>query len=389
MSFHFSIFLTTTCLVVLCLHYYLWARLIRDTGVPKPWRWGLTVLLSLLGLLLPASIPLGRLLPRPWAGPVTWILYTWLGLAFFLIVLLAAADAAKFLAGLPRMAQGLPPDPERRRFLALLSGGLAALGGFGLSAAGLWGATATALEVKRVRVALSKLPEALQGYRIAQVTDLHVGPLLGRDFVQEVVRRVNALTPDLVVLTGDLVDGTVAQLSDQTGPLQNLRAKDGVFFVTGNHEYYTGDVDEWLAWLSGIGIRPLRNERVLIRGGFELAGTDDYSARRWGHGHGEDIPKALSGRDPDKPVILMAHQPRSFIEAAGLGVDLQLSGHTHGGQIYPFTYVVALFQPYIRGLYRQGPSQLYVSCGTGTWGPPMRLGAPAEITEIELVRSQF
>lgn len=382
--FDFSIFLTTTCLIVLSLHYYLWARLVRDLEVPKPWRLRLTVLLALLGFLLPAGIPLGRTLPRPWAGPVTWALYTWMGLAFFLILLLAVADAAKFLAGLPGRAQGRPPDPDRRRFLALLSGGLAFLGGFGLSAAGIWNATAAALEVKRVRVPLSKLPVGLQGYRIAQITDLHVGPLLGRGFVQEVVRKVNALQPDLVAITGDLVDGTVAQLAEQTAPLKDLRAKDGVFFVTGNHEYYTGDVDEWLAWLSGIGIRPLRNERILIRGGFELAGTDDYSARRWGYGHGEDIPKALSNRDPRKPVILMAHQPRSFSEAAGLGVDLQLSGHTHGGQLYPFTYVVALFQPYLRGLYRRGDSQIYVSCGTGTWGPPMRLGAPAEITEIEL-----
>ncbi len=380
--FHFSIFLTTTCLIVLSLHYYLWARLVRDTGVPKPWRRGLTVLLALLGLLLPAGIPLGRLLPRPWAGPVMFILYAWLGLAFFLILLLAVTDGAKVLAGLPGRIQDRPLDPERRRFLALLSGGFTLWGGLGLSAAGLWGATAAALEVKRVRVALAKLPPALQGYRIAQVTDLHVGPLLGRDFVQEVVRRVNALEPDLVAITGDLVDGTVAQLSDQIAPLKDLHAKDGVFFVTGNHEYYTGDVDEWLAWLSGIGIRPLRNERVLIRDGFELAGTDDYNAR--GRGHRQDIPKALSGRKPDKPVVLMAHQPRSFIEAAGLGVDLQISGHTHGGQIYPFTYVVALFQPYLKGLYRQGGSQLYVSCGTGTWGPPMRLGAPAEITQMEL-----
>lgn len=196
---------------------------------------------------------------------------------------------------------------------------------------------------------------------------------------------MNALEPDLIAITGDLVDGTVAQLQEQTAPFKGLRAKDGVFFVTGNHEYYTGDVDEWLSWLSAAGIRPLRNERVVIRDGFELAGTDDRTAR--GPGHGEDIPNALRGRDPRKPLILMAHQPKSFFQAAELGADLQLSGHTHGGQIYPFTYLVALFQPYVAGLYQRGDSQIYVSRGTGTWGPPMRLGAPAEITEIELWRS--
>jgi uncharacterized protein len=165
-----------------------------------------------------------------------------------------------------------------------------------------------------------------------------------------------------------------------------LKAKDGVFFVTGNHEYYTDDVDGWLAWLSGIGIRPLRNERVTIRKGFDLAGTDDFNAH--GKGHGQNIPQALANRKTDKPVILLAHQPRSFFEAERLGVDFQLSGHTHGGQLFPFSFIVSLVQPYIAGLYRKGNSQIYVSRGTGYWGPPMRLGSPAEITEITLTQAQ-
>jgi predicted MPP superfamily phosphohydrolase len=315
-----------------------------------------------------------------------WVVYIWLGIAFFLNALLVLSDFVKLLTvTLPLKAMDRPLDPDRRRFLALLSAGLVLLADGALSVVGLFGATAAAIQVKKVRVALAKLPAALKGYRIVQITDVHVGPTLGRDFLEEVVRKVNSLEPDLVAITGDLVDGTVGQLQDQTAPLRDLRAKDGVFFVTGNHEYYTGDVDEWLAWLKGIGIQPLRNEKVLIRDGFELAGSDDYSAH--GGDHRQDIPKALQGRNPEKPVVLMAHQPRSFEEAASLGVDLQLSGHTHGGQIYPFNYVVALFQPYLRGLYQKGPSQIYVSCGTGTWGPPMRLGTPAEITEIELDRA--
>jgi uncharacterized protein len=383
---HLSYFLTFTCLILFLLHYYIWARLIRDTGLTGHWRLGLTLLLVFFALMIPLGLFFSRFAPRSVAGPVMGLVYTWLGMAFFLNVLLALSDLIRLLAvTLPGKFLGKPADPERRRFLALLSGGLVLLADFGVSAIGLFGATAAALQVKRVRVPLSQLPQALEGYRIAQISDVHVGPTLGRGFVEEVVRRVNALQPDLVAITGDLVDGTLAQLEEQTAPLKDLRAKDGVFFVTGNHEYYTGDVDEWLAWLSSIGIRPLRNERVLIRDGFELAGTDDYSAR--GPGQGQDIPKALQGRDPRKPVLLMAHQPRSFFQASELGVDLQLSGHTHGGQIYPFTYIVALFQPYIAGLYQKGQSQIYVSRGTGTWGPPMRLGAPAEITEIELTRS--
>jgi len=382
---HLSTFLTFTCSILFCLHYYIWARLIRDMGLAAPWRGRLTVLLALLGFLIPLGLFSSRFAPRPVAGPVMDVVYTWLGMAFFLTVLLALADLVKLLVViLPGKVLGKPLDPDRRRFLALLSGGLVLLGDAGVSAAGLLGATAGALQVKKVRVALRKLPAALEGYRIVQISDVHVGPILGRDFVEAVVERVNGLQPDLIAITGDLVDGTVAQLEEQTAPLKALRAKDGAFFTTGNHEYYTGDVDEWLSWLSAAGIRPLRNERVLIRGGFELAGTDDRTAR--GPGHGEDIPKALQGRDPGKPLVLMAHQPKSFFQAAELGVDLQLSGHTHGGQIYPFTYLVALFQPYVAGLYQRGDSQIYVSRGTGTWGPPMRLGAPAEITEIELVR---
>ena len=380
---HLSYFLTFTCFILFCLHCYIWARLIRDTGLQNPWRRRLTVLLTLLGLMIPLGLFFSRFAPRPVASPVMAVVYTWLGMAFFLTVLLALTDLVKLLAvTIPGMAQGRPPDPDRRRFLALLSGGLVLLGDVGVSAVGLFGATAGALQVKKVRVTLRKLPAALEGYRIVQISDVHVGPTLGRDFVEEMVRKVNALEPDLIAITGDLVDGTVGQLKEQTEPLRDLRARDGAFFVTGNHEYYTGDVDEWLAWLSAAGIRPLRNERVLIREGFELAGTDDRTAR--GLGHGEDIPKALQGRDPDKPLVLMAHQPKSFFQAAQLGVDLQLSGHTHGGQIYPFTYLVALFQPYVAGLYQKGNSQIYVSRGTGTWGPPMRLGAPAEITEIKL-----
>jgi predicted MPP superfamily phosphohydrolase len=315
-----------------------------------------------------------------------WVVYTWLGMVFFLNVLLFSADLIKLLAvRLPLALQGKPLDPDRRRFLALLSGGLVLLGDFGLSGLSFFNATAAALKVKKVQIALEKWPAALQGYRIVQITDIHLGPTIGRDFLEEVVRQVNALQPDLVAITGDLVDNSLAQIRDQAEPLMNLQAKDGIYFVTGNHEYYISDVDEWLAWLTSIGIRPLRNERVAIQGGFDLAGTDDFMAR--GPGHRQDIPKALKGRDTSRPVILMAHQPRSFYEAAGSGVDLQLSGHTHGGQIYPFNYVVGLFQPYIRGLYREGSSQLYVSCGTGYWGPPMRLGAPAEITNIEFSTS--
>jgi predicted MPP superfamily phosphohydrolase len=189
----------------------------------------------------------------------------------------------------------------------------------------------------------------------------------------------------MVVITGDLVDGSVAELEPHVEPLKRLRAKDGVYFVTGNHEYYSG-ANAWIAHLESLGIRVLRNERVPIRGehGFDLAGVDDWTAHQFGGEHGMNLEKALSGRDPDRAVVLLAHQPKAIVEAGARGVDLQLSGHTHGGQLFPFNFLVGLQQPYVAGLHDHGATKIYVSRGTGYWGPPMRVGAPAEITRIEL-----
>lgn len=382
---HISLFLLISCSVLFGLHFYIWVRLVRDTGLKDPWRLAATVTLVLLGLLIPAGLIFAHAPFRYAVPPLLWVIYTWLGASFFCAVLLAVTDLLRLLTvTLPLAVRGKPFNAERRQFLAVLTGGAVLLADLGLSLVSLWNATAEAVQVKRVRVSLSKLPRALEGYRIVQISDVHVGATITGDFVRTVVEKMNELKPDLIAITGDLVDGTVAQIGTQLRSLGDLKAKDGLYFVTGNHEYYTGDVDEWLAWLKGIGIRPLRNERVAIRGGFDLAGTDDLSAR--GKGHGQNIPQALAGRKNNRPVILLAHQPKSFFEAESRGVDLQLSGHTHGGQLFPFNYIVSLFQPYMAGLYRKGNSQLYVSRGTGYWGPPMRLGFPAEITEITLSR---
>jgi predicted MPP superfamily phosphohydrolase len=175
-------------------------------------------------------------------------------------------------------------------------------------------------------------------------------------------------------------------------PLAGLRARHGAYFVTGNHEYYSrSGAHSWMDELERMGLRVLRNQRVAIGSGtesFDLAGVPDHGAIRFpDDGPAEDIAGALAGRDPSRAVVLLAHQPIAIHQAASLGVDLQLSGHTHGGQIWPWGALVRLQQPFIRGLHRIGESQLYVSCGTGFWGPPMRLGAPAEITEI-ILRTQ-
>jgi predicted MPP superfamily phosphohydrolase len=277
------------------------------------------------------------------------------------------------------------PDPSRRYVLNRM---LAA--GTSIAAAGIagWGVKSALSEVavRKLAVPLAKLPPSMAGLTVVQITDVHIGPTLGHDWLARVVAKINALSPDVVVITGDLVDGSVDDLRAHVAPLADLRAKHGVFFVTGNHEYYSG-VDSWLSELARLGIRALRNERVEIKQGdvaIDLAGVDDWSAHSFGHGHGADLPRALEGRDPSRALILLAHQPRQIVEAAKLGVGLQLSGHTHGGQIFPWNFMVRLQQPYVAGLHRHEGTLVYVSRGTGYWGPPMRVGIPAEITHFTL-----
>jgi uncharacterized protein len=198
---------------------------------------------------------------------------------------------------------------------------------------------------------------------------------------------VNSLAPDLIAVTGDLVDGAVDKIGNDVAPFGELRAEHGVFFVTGNHDFYSG-VDGWLAKLRALGFRALRNQRVAIGGdaGFDLAGVDDHRGD-WSKGSTEDVGAAVAGRDSQRALILLAHDPTTFLKAAQAGVDLQLSGHTHGGQIWPFGLLVRAVMPFVAGLYRRGASTLYVSRGCGFWGPPMRLLAPSEITEIVIRRA--
>jgi hypothetical protein len=310
----------------------------------------------------------------------------WLGLLLFLTLAVGVADLVRGLWQVSRAwSDPEPLLPERRQAIARLLAGSAALVAGSL---GLWSLRSglARVTIKRVEVSLARLPAALSGTRIVQLSDVHVGPTIHRSFIETIVAQCNALAPDLVVITGDLVDGTVEELREHVAPLAGLRTKYGVFFVTGNHEYYSGAAD-WCSELERLGLRVLRNERVSIGSevaSFDLAGVDDHSAKRFGGGHGEDLPKALHGRDLSRELVLLAHQPRTIFEAQDHGVGLQLSGHTHGGQLWPWTYLVRLQQPVVAGLARFGNSLVYVSRGTGYWGPPMRLGAPSEIAELTL-----
>ncbi len=242
--------------------------------------------------------------------------------------------------------------------------------------------------VRTVEVPIAGLPAALQGFTIAQITDVHVGPTVKAGYVQAIVERVNALQADVVAITGDLVDGRVADLRHDVAPLATLQARHGRFFVTGNHEYYSG-AREWTQHLRTLGLQVLDNRHVVLRqggAGLVLAGVTDVSAHHFDPAQRSDPQRAIAGAPADAAVrVLLAHQPRSAEAAAAAGFDLQLSGHTHGGQIWPFHFFVPLQQPFTAGLHRLQQLWVYTSRGTGYWGPPLRLGAPSEITRLRLV----
>jgi predicted MPP superfamily phosphohydrolase len=323
------------------------------------------------------------------------VAFGWLGLSFYLLLLLAAWDllrAGSYLYGFarrgapPSAAEPAPGAETRRVFVArsVATGVLAAtggIGGIGVRSA-LWDITAP-----QTGVALARFPRALDGFKLALLSDLHIGPLLDGRFLEQLVAETNRQRPDLIVLCGDLVDGKVHEIGAQLAPLARLRAPHGVYFVTGNHEYYSG-VEDWLPYLQRLGVRVLLNERVSIGQAavsFDLAGVPDFRAGHMGR-EAPDLARTLRGRDPERELVVLAHQPVEIANSGALGAGLQLSGHTHGGQLYPFGALTSLVQPYIAGLHRHEDTntQIYVSCGSGFWGPPMRVLAPAEIAVLHL-----
>lgn len=362
--------------------------MIRDPGLAPPVARALTIALVGLYLSIPATLLLGRSLGTGPARPLVWIAFVWMGMTFILLVTLALTDLARGLLTVATRlaAEPVPADPGRRVVLARMFAGGATAVAASLGLVALRSGLAR-VALREVHVRLDRLPSELDGTTIVQLTDIHIGPTLKRDFLEHVVERANAANPDVIAITGDLVDGSVERLGPLLAPLARLRARHGVYFVTGNHEYYSG-ADAWCAELTRLGIRVLRNERVSIGAGdvsFDLAGIDDHDSRHFGNGHGPDIARAVAGRDPSRELVLLAHQPRAVFDAQEHGVGLQLSGHTHGGQIWPWNFLVRLQQPVVSGLARFGKTLVYVSNGTGYWGPPMRLFAPAEITKIVLL----
>jgi uncharacterized protein len=373
------------------MHVYVWHRLIKDTTARGFTRWILTAVLVALMTLLFATLILPRVFGMPRSSWFAWPGYIWFGLLVYLFLALLVLEPVRLaLRGWTKRrpapaTEPREPQPMDRRMFLARSGAVAA----GAASVGLVGVgMASALgppDLLRLPVRLRRLDPAFNGFRIAVVSDIHVGPLAGRARTERIVAMINEADPDLVTIVGDLVDGTVGELGSAVEPLRDLVSREGTFFVTGNHEYFVDDTAAWLRELERLGVQPLRNENTVIRRGgaaFGLAGVNDIAGER--RSDGPDFDRALSGTDSSRPTILLAHQPVQVEEAAARGVDLQLSGHTHGGQMWPFHYIVRAAQPSLAGLSAVDNTQLYVTRGAGFWGPPVRVGAPPDITVLSL-----
>jgi predicted MPP superfamily phosphohydrolase len=366
------------------LHIYIGLRLIPELPVSWPFK-GIAVLWLVLSCGL---IPLGMLARtferQPLADRLAWIGLLTMGFFSSLLVLTLLRDIV--LASLLTIDALWPHTVPLVRWrvdsaasvplLALLSTGV-----------GFVNARRRA-RVVTVDVPIEHLPAALDGFTIVQISDIHVGPTIKQRYVDAIVDAVNRLKPDLIAITGDVVDGSVEQLASHTRPLGRLSSRYGAYLVTGNHEYYSG-ADQWIAEFQRLGLHVLMNEHVVLdHDGARvlIAGVTDYTAEHFDPAHRSDPLAALAGAPGDVRVrVLLAHQPRTAHAAADAGFTLQLSGHTHGGQFFPWNFFVRLQQPFTAGLARLNNLWVYTSRGTGYWGPPKRLGAPSEITRLRLV----
>ena len=367
--------LNAIALVLAALLLYIGARLLAPFEWPA--RAAGAAVLALLFYWMPKGWGTreGR---RPWVAMLPWFA---LGFFSWLLVLTVARDVSVIAVGL---LADLPAHEAWTRVSALVVMAVTPV----ITGIGYFMARRVA-PVVDVDIPLRDLPRALEGFTIAQISDVHVGPTIKRPFVEGIVERVNAMDADLVAITGDIVDGSVRDLAHHTEPLARLRSRHGTYAVTGNHEYYSG-AHAWIDELERLGARVLVNEHVLIEHGgaaIAIAGVTDYSAHHFDPAHRSDPQRAVHGAPKDSVKVLLAHQPRSARAAASAGFDLQLSGHTHGGQFWPWNFFVRLQQPFTAGLERLDRMWIYISRGTGYWGPPMRFGIPSEITRIRLVRA--
>lgn len=383
MLLRFILFSVVLTIVLCAVTYYIGLRFIKRVDWLKKysrWWWGSLFGFAMFQLVMSL---LSRIYPEPFLQwtilPV--LMYGSLGFFACLLFYVLAVDTVLFFTKY-LSSEAKQTDYGRRGFVS------ASVVAFFSSILGMFQAV-SGPKVCEVEIPLANLPKEFDGFKIVQISDLHVGPLIGRAYTQNVVNIANSLGADLIALTGDFVDGTVDTLREDLTPLTQLKAKHGLFFVTGNHEYYWG-AEAWCQEFRRMGFRVLLNEHAVItenQSSIVLAGVTDYRAYQFDVAHATSPSKALEGHPKDAIKILLAHQPSSYEEAFKAGVHLQLSGHTHGGQFFPWSLVVGLAHRYFKGLYNHQGMWIYVNRGTGYWGPPIRLGVPSEVTLLKLKRT--
>jgi predicted MPP superfamily phosphohydrolase len=366
--------------LILSLPVYIGWRLLSALSI-SPFGVGLGVAVLLIAcVLIPLAVRPRGMRNQRLADLFSWVGLTAMGFFSSLLVLTLLRDLLLALVNLLLPASQAANWTTPSAQWTLAAAGIITLAGL-ISARGR-------PKIREVSVPIRGLPTSLDGFSIAQISDVHVGPTIKRGFVEGIVRRVNGLNADMIAVTGDLVDGSVPRLSAHTAPLAGLAARHGAFFVTGNHEYYSG-ARAWTEEIRRLGLQVLNNEHVVLQhdgGSLVLAGVTDYSAHHFDPLQRSDPALALRGAPAGAGAkILLAHQPSSAPAAEQAGFDLQISGHTHGGQFWPWNYFVGFFQPFTGGLNRLNALWVYVNRGTGYWGPPNRFGVPAEITRIKLV----
>ncbi len=375
----YILFLVVFSVMVTGVHLYIWQRLVYSVTPPGLPRYIGTGIIILLGLSAILSFILSRYLPLKRQEPLAYVAYTWMGMLVFITITLLAIDIISLaLTYLAHINLGTYSYwPLLRAALSVLIATI--------SCAIAMDEAVGEPQITKYDIHLPDLPNDFEGFTIAQLSDLHIAAVLNHKWLEKRVSETMALKPDMVAITGDLTDGMPHLIKNELLPLKDLKAPYGTFFVPGNHEYIS-DADGWLKFLPEVGLKVLFNEHIAISKGeavIYLAGVDDLSAARYS-GHGPDLARATAGIPGSAIVIGLAHQPNIADEAQNYGIDLLLTGHTHGGQLWPWTIFVKSVQKYFKGFYRVGHTQLLVSQGTGFWGPPMRMGSQSEILLITL-----
>jgi uncharacterized protein len=372
------IFLSIILLVYLSTNYYIYKRAAQALSIDNPYLLWFRVVF----IIIIMSYPLGRILDALYRCQLsyylTWIGSLWMGAMLYFFIIILFIDELRlvnhFVSFFPNFITKNLVLTGRILFFSIL--GI-------VSGVILYGyLNALNIKVKETDIYLDKLDKKFDLFTIVQISDVHLGTIINKDRLENIVSKINEQRPDLVFITGDLVDENVARLEDMDEPLSHIKSRLGVYGVTGNHEYYAGP-EEAIKFMRSAGVKVLRNEHVLIDSAFNLIGIEYQFGKKDGE-FTQMLDQIFSKADRSLPIIYLKHVPDNLEISQKFGVDLQLSGHTHHGQMFPLTYITDMIYRVSSGYGKIGDFQIFVSDGIGTWGPPLKIGVDAEIVKIRL-----